>query len=107
MNDRQREADSVLFDDSTRERVMMLVSNFSLVWNDQLTLQIERKRMVALLTHNANRLTELGTLECHNALRILADTSVSEIMHCPENLINNGHCVVFTDRKQHQENRNG
>lgn len=57
-HDRQQEANSVLLDDATRERVMMLASNFSLVWNDQLTLPIERKRMVALLIEDVTLVKE-------------------------------------------------
>jgi DNA invertase Pin-like site-specific DNA recombinase len=47
--ERQRSADRANFDETTKQRIRALASDFPAVWNDPATPHRERKRMVALL----------------------------------------------------------
>lgn len=48
-HERQHTGDRRLLDEAARERILALASDFPRIWNDERTLAVERKRMLALL----------------------------------------------------------
>lgn len=55
-HEQQRQADQGLLSKHARERILALAGDFQRVWNDPLTVPIERKRMVALLIEDVTLL---------------------------------------------------
>jgi hypothetical protein len=55
-HEQQRQADQGLLSEQARERILALAGDFQRVWNDPLTVPIERKRMVALLIEDVTLL---------------------------------------------------
>ena len=75
--ERQRSADRATFDDKAKERVRALAADFPAIWNDPVTPQRERKRMVALLLEDATLLKRQEDITISVRFRGGATTTLS------------------------------